>query len=55
MKSRGSESAGEAGLKPNVGNVQSHYDRSNEFCPDSFIEPYRSWNRGTSERHGGPP
>jgi cyclopropane-fatty-acyl-phospholipid synthase len=31
MMTRGTEHAGETGLKPDVDNVRSHYDRSNEF------------------------
>jgi cyclopropane-fatty-acyl-phospholipid synthase len=31
MTTHASQSAGETGLKPDVDNVQSHYDRSNEF------------------------
>ena len=49
MKSRGSEDAGETGLKPNVSNIQSHYDRSNEFFK-LWLDPSMTYSCAYFER-----
>jgi cyclopropane-fatty-acyl-phospholipid synthase len=49
MKSRGSETAGETGLKPNVGHIQSHYDQSNEFFK-LWLDPSMTYSCGYFER-----
>ncbi|HUB57077.1 MAG TPA: class I SAM-dependent methyltransferase, partial [Mycobacterium sp.] len=49
MTSRGSETAGDTGLKPNVGNIQSHYDRSNEFFK-LWLDPSMTYSCAYFER-----
>jgi cyclopropane-fatty-acyl-phospholipid synthase len=49
MTLRRSENAGDTGLKPNVGNIQSHYDRSNEFFK-LWLDPSMTYSCAYFER-----
>jgi cyclopropane-fatty-acyl-phospholipid synthase len=46
---QGSENTGETALKPNVGNIQSHYDRSNEFFR-LWLDPSMTYSCAYFER-----
>jgi cyclopropane-fatty-acyl-phospholipid synthase len=46
---RGIENAGETGLKPNVDNIRSHYDRSNEFFK-LWLDPSMTYSCAYFER-----
>src|ERR1700723_3073715 len=49
MMARESENTGETALKPNVGNVTSHYDRSNDFFK-LWLDPSMTYSCAYFER-----
>jgi cyclopropane-fatty-acyl-phospholipid synthase len=49
MARSGSEHTGEIGPKPNVDNIQSHYDRSNEFFK-LWLDPSMTYSCAYFER-----
>src|ERR1700749_2427534 len=51
MVARGRENAGETPLQPDVNNIQSHYDRSNEFFK-LWLDPSMTYSCAYFERGG---
>jgi cyclopropane-fatty-acyl-phospholipid synthase len=49
MTTRGRQSTGETALRPDVGNIQSHYDRSNEFFK-LWLDPSMTYSCAYFER-----
>ena len=49
MMARGSENTGETALKPDVDNIKSHYDRSNDFFK-LWLDPSMTYSCAYFER-----